>query len=637
MQRTHSPSSTCPGALPSGPVPGRLPSASPTVAPTASPTVAPTAVPTVAATAGPDPRSSRGRSVRAGRGWFALAAAVAIGGCASSGPAPVRTGPAQPGAIRPGACVDIARSFTFRGVVLTESTVQSAGPLQLRDRTAQLPSHCLVRGRMNERTSAVDGKVYAIGFEMRLPDDWNGRFLYQGNGGLDGVVVPAIGPQVGGPLGQALAGGFAVISSDAGHAQALGPFFGLDPQARLDYGYRAVGELTPMAKSLINLAYGRAPDRSYIAGCSNGGRHAMVAAARHADQYDGFLAGNPGFNLPKAAVAQLYGVQQYARIATNDDKGLPDLRTAVTPREFALIGQRIVEKCDALDGAKDGMVLDTVACQAAFDLRRDVPTCSGERDGTCLSAPQKTALAHTFDGATNGAGAPLYAKFWFDPGIAGANWAFWELNAAQNLDPGAVAFIFMTPPLTPEAFAAGGGGLAFARGFAMDTQAQGIYATTEKYPVSSMRFMTPPGLDRLEPMVQARAKLIVYHGVADAVFSAADTAAWYRTFDSQLKGQGDDHARLFLVPQMNHCSGGPAADRFDLLTPLVKWVEEGIAPALVEASVRGPQSAEPNAELPADWSANRTRPLCPYPKSARYKGSGDVESAASFYCADPKK
>src|SRR5262249_9985993 len=128
-------------------------------------------------------------------------------------------------------------------------------------------------------------------------------FFHQGNGGIDGSVVTATGSFGGGPLTNALQQGFAVLSSDAGHSGSLGPAFGLDPQARLDYGYQAVGKLTPMAKQVVALAYGRGPDRSYFGGCSNGGRHTLVAAARYPEDYDGFLAGSPGFHLPLAALA----------------------------------------------------------------------------------------------------------------------------------------------------------------------------------------------------------------------------------------------------------------------------------------------------------------------------------------------
>jgi hypothetical protein len=200
-------------------------------------------------------------------------------------------------------------------------------------------AHCLVKGSMHRRKGS-DGRDYAIGFEMRLPQDWNGRFYYQGNGGLDGNVQPAVGALGGGPLTGALKQGFAVISSNAGHTGPQTPYFGLEAQARLDYGWQATAKLTPMAKALIGSAYGKGPDRSYIGGCSNGGRHAMVAASRLGDAYDGYLVGAPGYRLPSAAVAQLWGAQQWAPLATPGattrsirsipTRAFPDLGTAFT-------------------------------------------------------------------------------------------------------------------------------------------------------------------------------------------------------------------------------------------------------------------------------------------------------------------
>jgi feruloyl esterase len=223
-----------------------------------------------------------------------------------------------------------------------------------------IAEHCRVVGKMHERTSTVDGKSYAIGFEMRLPKNWNGRFLHQGNGGIDGVVLLATGAFGGGPLTNALQQGFAVLSSDAGHAGA-NPAFGVDPQARLDYGYQAVGKLTPMAKTVITAAYGKKPDRSYFAGCSNGGRHAMVAATRYFEEYDGVLAGAPAYNLPRAAIANLAGARLYQTTATKEVKNHMDLATALTDKERQLVADKVVEKCDALDGAKDGMVQSVAA------------------------------------------------------------------------------------------------------------------------------------------------------------------------------------------------------------------------------------------------------------------------------------
>ncbi|MFL6692302.1 MAG: tannase/feruloyl esterase family alpha/beta hydrolase, partial [Ramlibacter sp.] len=176
-----------------------------------------------------------------------------------------------------GTCADLATRIAYANTSITAATSVPAGSVTVAG--TPVPAHCQVTGKMFDRVSPVDGKNYAIGFEMRLPLAWNGRFFYQANGGIDGSVVPATGGiGGGGPLSNALQMGFAVISSDAGHAGSLGPTFGIDPQARLDYGYQAVGKLTPMAKSAIQAAYGKGPDRPYIAGCSNGGRHTMVAA-----------------------------------------------------------------------------------------------------------------------------------------------------------------------------------------------------------------------------------------------------------------------------------------------------------------------------------------------------------------------
>jgi Tannase and feruloyl esterase len=186
-----------------------------------------------------------------------------------------------------GNCADFSASFsTLTNTTITASTTVAAGTLTVGGQP--VAEHCQVTGKMFSRTSTVDGAAYAIGFEMRLPKVWNGRFYHQGNGGIDGAVVSALGGLGGGPVTNALQKGFAVLSSDAGHSGGT-PAFGIDPQARLDYGYQAVAKLTPMAKSAIQKTYGKGADRSYFGGCSNGGRHAFVTAARYAADYDGVL------------------------------------------------------------------------------------------------------------------------------------------------------------------------------------------------------------------------------------------------------------------------------------------------------------------------------------------------------------
>jgi hypothetical protein len=436
----------------------------------------------------------------------------------------------------------------------------------------------------------------------------------------------------GGALTSALAMGFAVISSDAGHNGSQNPSFGIDPQARLDYGYQAVQKLTPMAKNLIQEAYGKGPDRSYFGGCSNGGRHTMVAMTRMADQYDGFLVGDPGFRLPLAAIANTKGAQTYATLATNP----ADISTGFTPAERQLVSKAVLAKCDALDGATDGLVQDTAACQKAFDLNRDVPTCTGARDGTCLSTDQKTKIAGLFSGATTSTGAKIYSSWPYDAGLGTAGWAFWKFTVPVILDSGAIGMIWQVPPENPATF----NGATFALTGNVDTMLQKVNATNATYTESAMSFMTPPNATDLGVLRDRGAKVMLYHGTSDPIFSSDDTVNWWNQVNATPKSTSfgetvtaADYARLFLVPGMNHCSGGPATDQFDMLTPLVDWVEHGVAPKSVLASARGtgnPGGA--NADVPSTWAPNRTRPLCPYPQVARYKGSGSVESADSFTC-----
>ncbi len=157
------------------------------------------------------------------------------------------------------------------------------------------------------------------------------------------------------------------------------------------------------------------------------------------------------------------------------------------------------------------------------------------------------------------------------------------------------------------------------------TRTSGIYRH------SAMSFMAPPDAANLAVLRARGAKMVVYHGTSDPVFSSDDTAAWYERLQAANGGDAAAFARYFPVPGMNHCSGGPATDQFDMLSALVGWVEQGQAPQSVIAAARGPGASVVNAEVPADWSARRSRPLCPYPRVATYTG-GDAESAASFAC-----
>lgn len=522
-------------------------------------------------------------------------------------------------------CSELTTRAAFANTNIAAASAVAAGTLTVAG--APVGAHCLVTGKMNQRTGPVDNVSYAIAFEMRLPNAWNGRFFYQANGGIDGSVVTASGGvNGGGGLTNALNMGFAVISSDAGHVGSQGPTFGLDPQARLDYGYNAAAALTPMAKNLINAAYGKGPDRSYFGGCSNGGRHAFVAAARMPEQYDGYLAGAPGYRLPLAAIANIYGAQRYASVPGTTTS---DLSTAFTAVERGVVAAAVLAKCDALDGATDGLVQDTTACQAAFSLATDVPTCSAGRDGTCLSAEQKTAIAPIFSGAVDSTGKPFYSSFPFDSGLGTAGVAGWEFTAPVQRDSGAVAMIWGVPPASPVGF----DGANFVFTGSIDAMLASVAATNGTYKESALSFMLPPDPTNLAKLKNRGAKMMVYHGVSDAIFSPDDTTAWYDGVAKNNSGDASNFARFYRVPGMGHCSGGPATDQFDMLSPLVAWVEQGSAPDSVVAMARGVgNAAGANADVPTTWSPTRTRPLCPYPKVAKYKGSGDVELADSFSC-----
>ena len=568
----------------------------------------------------------------------AMAAAAALGlvACATGLREPAREAGSAPAPLKAAtgatlrSCEALPSQFNFADTRLDSAAAVAAGPIVPNGHA--VVAHCLVKGQMKPRKGG-DGQDYAIGFEMRLPQAWNGRFYHQANGGIDGVVQPALGALGGGPVTGALAQGFAVISSDAGHTGRQNPRFGADPQARADYGYQAVGALTPMAKGLIATAYGKGPDRSYIGGCSNGGRHAMVAAARYGDHYDGFLVGAPGYRLPYSALAQLWAAPQWRKLATADatmahpfapNAKIPDLGTALNAAERATVARGVVARCDALDGAADGIVADTAACQAAFNLERDVPTCGGERNGQCLTSAQKGLLGAVFAGGKTPGGQTIYSAFPWDTGISGANWAQWKFVNSQVLDP-AAGYIFMTPPRSLDPFKVD-----------VEEGVKAITATDATFRESAAAQITMPGNDNPVNLAALRArgaKMVLYHGVSDAIFSASDTAAFMQRLDRAQGGQAADFARYFPVPGMAHCSGGPATDQFDALTPLVRWVEQGEAPSGLTARARGAGSAGGvNTEVPTGWAANRSRTLCPWPKVSRYNGSGSLDDAASFTC-----
>ena len=500
-------------------------------------------------------------------------------------------------------------------------------------------AHCEIIGQINPRTGA-DGKAYAIGFRLRLPDSWNERFYFQGGGGSDGNLGDALGSG-------ALSNGYAVVSTDAGHdntidndpAAAGTAAFGADPQARIDYGYNAVDKVTQTAKILIGVYYNRVIEYSYFVGCSNGGRQGMVISRRFPTYFDGIVAGSPGFNLPKAAVAEAWNEQALAPLATETStNGQPYLPNTFSDGDLALVANAVLAACDSLDSLIDGIVDNFEACtDEVVYPKLEALICMGTKTDTCLSAGQVGALKKIFAGAKNSLGEALYTGWQWDPGIytpgppfSALGFRTWNLgyvfapgqNNALNLTlgGGSLPMIFVTPPvITPLT-----GLEAYVFGFNFDTDAPKIFETSGIYTESSMEYMTPPSpATDLSAFKNQGGKMILYHGNSDGVFSSQDTINWYDDMNTAMDGTAQSFARLFLVPGMAHCGGGPATSVFDAFTALVNWVEYGIAPDSLLAA----------ANVFAPWPS-RTRPLCPYPSVTRYLGMGSIEAANNFTCVE---
>jgi len=523
---------------------------------------------------------------------------------------------------------------------------------QLNAATATLPEHCEVIGAINSRTSPVDGQSYTIRFHLRMPTIWNSRFFYQGGGGTDGNLGDASGAQ--------LQQGYAVVSTDSGHDNATntstvaGTFeFGFDPQARSDYGYNGPAEATEKAKILIRKFYGKRPKYSYFAGCSEGGREGLMFSQRFPDFFDGIVAGNPGMDLPKAAVAEAWDSQAFARAARSSTPfGNPDLASSFTDAELAAVGNAILQACDAQDGLADGMVFNPQSCR--FD-----PAALGPGGSGLLSPAQVTALEQVFHGARNSHGELLYASWFWDPGIAAFGWRQWKIgplvpgfpipgNSALNvtLGGGALPFIFTTPPnsttggtdlaastVITTANPIGAPGTAnfgdafvpWVLSFNMDSDAPKIFARSKPYKESALDFMGTSSTD-YKRFKKNGGKLIVYTGQADPVFSSKYHLKWYRELIERNGGldETQEFARIFVVPGMNHCGGGPATSQFDAFAAVVDWVENGSAPERIIGT----------APAGTPWPG-RTRPLCAYPKQARYIGQGSIEDQANFRCERP--
>lgn len=563
-------------------------------------------------------------------------------------------------------CVKLEQSmrdqWPERGTRLVSATWQPAGAASQSSPgvtvNAQLPEHCEVIGILHERRG-MDGMPYAIRFHVRMPAKWNHRLFMQGGAGLNGVLGDAIGAWPLGSGAPALTRGYAVISQDSGHdnevmtraiasrafqgdSRAIAKYggtaevgdavaFGRDPQARAEYAGSSLPLVAEAAKSLLHVYYGAQPDYSYFVGCSKGGQEGMYLAQRHPKVFNGIAALSPGLSLPRNALAQMWDIQQLATLAARDGKKLTPAQLAAvfTDADLALVSNAVLAACDADDGVTDGMVGNFPLCTSAKvlpELKKS--TCAGPKSEKCLTADQLATLERIHGGARTAAGESVYAGYPWDAGWSTADWRTWRLGSADAQVPSRdlmlvapmLAELFTTPPVAVSPGAESG--LAYALSIDIDRYLPRLYATSPGFPRSAWDDISTRSAD-LGAFSAQGGKMVVPHGVSDAIFSIEDTLQWWREVDQRSGGRAAATVRVFPVPGMPHCGGGPAAADFDSLLTLERWVEHGEAPDHLIGRA-GPDTPWPG----------RTRPLCAYPRMPRYKGHGDINVAASFDCLE---
>ena len=559
-----------------------------------------------------------------------------------------------------------AASFPATALPVPNTVVTSATPVVA---TTTVPAHCLVvgtinAGRVGAETSPgapVSRYTYAINWQARLPDAWNSKFYMPGGGGTDGSV-----PGTTSRLRQ----GYAAAANDSGHSNAVNndalaggsASFGTDYLARVDFAYNAIDVTTRTAKRLVEIYYADRPEYSYFEGCSMGGREAMMVTQRLPSYFNGVVSGDPAFRITKVGVWAAYTGQQLAALARTRDLisgfGVPFANNTFTNQDLQLVSNAVLRACDHLDGAVDGMVSNSQACTT----RRVKPLlqalrCEADKAPTCLAADQVQAILNIYaSGAPNSRGKPQYAPWMWDAGIAGCTsavdcntptatninggWRLWNVgffnpafvphvsntpNGAlsfASLGGGAIPLLFATPPILPAPTA--NDGLAnLIMNYDFDTLAASIFGHNADFPVSDTELLNVDDTN-LSHFKKRGGRLLIWQPQSGGPFSPQDMVNWYTEMSHEMHGfeETQSFARLFMMPGVNHCGGGPGTSTIDAFSPVVNWVENGNAPATLLGTAPATNNPFPG----------RTRALCPYPAYAKYKGAGSLELAESFEC-----
>jgi feruloyl esterase len=437
-----------------------------------------------------------------------------------------------------------------------------------------LPEFCRVAATLRPSSDSE------IKIEVWMPaSGWNGRLQSVGNGAWAGTIGY-------GAMATAVAAGYAAASTDTGHTGNNANFIPGHPEKVVDFAYRAVHEMTVAAKVIIAAYYGSGPRFSYWTGCSTGGRQALTAAQRYPGDYDGILAGAPAIY-----ATRLQGTQVWSAQVVHKDEA-----SYIPPAKYPLLHGAVLQQCDASDGIKDGVLENPAACK--FEAKS--LTCKDGDAASCLTAAQAEAAAKLYAGPKDSrTGQPLF------PGLARGSELGWATLAGPR--PMSLAdelykhLVFENPnwdfkTLNP------------------DTD----FARAQKTIGSTLDAIDP----NLKPFTDRGGKLLMYHGWSDPGISPFNTVQYYDNVVKTMGGTSktSNSIRLFMLPGVNHCRGGAGPDTFDGIGALVDWVEKGKAPDQIVASHL------------TNGKIDRTRPLCPYPQVAAYKGSGSTDEAVNFIC-----